>query len=392
MDHAHEILALAHEAGFDLAGLAPLAPPRDAHRFEQWLDAGRNAGMAWMERYRERIVDPRGIDRDARTLLVVGMSHARDAVVLPGGGRVARYAAGRDYHNLMTRRLRKLARRLDEAGLAGSRRSIVDAGPLLERSHAAEAGLGFSSKSANLLNPKLGPWFFLGELLLDVELDTPNPGRETRSARVLTGAPAPVPPRSPDTSIGTCGTCTACLDACPTGALPAPGVLDANRCISYHTIENRAAIPHELRALIGDWAFGCDICSEVCPFGRSAPDTSARFGTHAFVAEHTLVDWLTLPADRATAGLRGSPLQRPKLPGLARNAAIVLGNNPNDEGREALVRALNQNDEAVVRATAFWALVEGHLNDDGVRGELDRALVREPDAEARRDMAVSRGA
>ncbi|NOT30942.1 MAG: tRNA epoxyqueuosine(34) reductase QueG, partial [Planctomycetes bacterium] len=258
---AEMVLELALEQGFDLVGVAPLRAPRAAARFEEWLLAGRQADMEWLEQHRARILDPRLSLPEGRSLLVVGLGHSRAPVGLAGGARVARYAAGRDYHNVIGRKLRKLAGALRARGLLGAWKKVVDAGPLLERSHAAEAGLGFESKAANLLNPRFGPWFFLGELLLDVEV-----------------SPTPLAPA------GSCGTCTACLDGCPTGAILEPGVVDARLCLSYQTIENRGPIPHALRERLGSWVFGCDVCSEVCPRGADAPDLAARFGTHAAVA------------------------------------------------------------------------------------------------------------
>lgn len=366
MDPAALVLEAALEAGFELAGIAPLAPPRDAARFERWLAAGHHADMRWLERTRERILDPRRILPGGKSLLVVGAGHARPAVRLAGGGRVARYAAGRDYHNVLGRRLKKLARRLVRDGLAGRARAIVDAGPLLERSHAAEAGLGFASRAANLLHPRFGPWFFLGELLLDVEL-----------------APTPAPPA------GSCGTCTACIDACPTAAIREPGSIDANLCLSYQTIENRGAIPHERRRELGEWAFGCDVCSEVCPWGRHAPDASDVWGTHPAVGEGSLIDWLGRRPEHGAEELRGSPLQRARREGLARNAALVLGNAPVEGAGRALTTALEGDPSALVREAAFWALAAGYRDDRGVRGVLDRARRREPDAAARTGMRVS---
>jgi epoxyqueuosine reductase len=351
-------LELAREAGFDLAGIAPLAPPPDAGRFAEWLDRGHHAGMDYLARNRERILDPRKILPSGRSLLVVGLAHSRAAVELPGGGRVARYAAGRDYHNVVTKKLRRLRRRLEEAGLAGRSRAIVDAGPLLERSHAAHAGLGFLSKAANLLHPRFGPWFFLGELLLEVELEP--------TSAVPTGS---------------CGTCRACLDACPTQAILEPGRVDAGRCLSYQTIENRGPIPSELRERMADWVFGCDICSEVCPWGREAPDTSQRDGAHPAVAAGSLVRWISRREER-TSSLAGSALQRPKRAGLARNAAIVLGNRPSEEGQLALLAALTFDSSAVVREAAGWALGRGHGEEPGTVAALERALTREPDPKA----------
>lgn len=303
-------------------------------------------------------------------MLIVGFGHSRPAVALSGGGRVARYAAGRDYHNVMGRALKRLRRRLTEEGLISAEnwsRAAVDAIPLLERSHAAEAGLGFASKAANLLHPSFGPWFFLGELLLDVELD-----------------PTPTPP------VGSCGTCRACIDACPTAAIEAPGLVDAGRCVSYHTIESRAPIPRELRVGVGEWAFGCDICSEVCPWGWKAPDLSERFGLHRALDEHGLVRWLELEDEAAVSTqFAGSPLQRPRRAGLARNAAVVLGNLPGHHADEILLRALSFDPEAMVREAAGWALARTRGESASVRAALESAAAREPDAQARGELERS---
>ncbi len=357
-------LELALEQGFDLAGVAPLHPPRDGSRFVAWLAAGRHAGMDWLERTRERILDPRRVLPAGKSVLVVGLGHSRGEVRTADGALVARYAAGRDYHNLIRRKLRKLARALGERGLLGSSRAIVDAGPLLERSHAAEAGLGFASKAANLLHPRFGPWFFLGELLLETEVE-----------------PTPDPPT------GSCGTCTACLDACPTGAILEPGLVDANLCLSYHTIENRGSIPHELRPRLGERVFGCDVCSEVCPWGKDAPDTRERFGTHRAVAERTLADWLRSPPGAFSQEFRGSPLQRARREGLARNAALVLGNRPSERGQAALLEALEGDPSPRVREAAFWSLARGDSRAPLVGRALERAEARETDPGARADMA-----
>lgn len=374
MNPRERAVELALELGFDRVGFAPLAAPPRAREFEAWLAAGHHGDMDWLERQQERITEPQRILPGASTLLVVGLGHARAPVELQGGGRVARYAAGRDYHNWIGKRLRRLARRLEEAGLQGPTRGIVDAGPLLERSHASVAGIGAESKAANLLAPGLGPWIFLGELLLGEELE-PGPG---------TSQADPLP---------SCGTCTACLDACPTDAFVGPGQVDARRCISYLTIEHRGAVPRELRAGIGEWAFGCDVCSEVCPWGREAPDSSERLGDHEALEGRPdepgiLVRWLTRP-EEFPERFRGSPLQRPRREGLARNAALVLGNRPTEEGQQALLGALAEDPSPVVRAAAGWALASGHGEDAGIREALDRAHGREADPEAREDLGRS---
>jgi epoxyqueuosine reductase len=370
---AERVLEIARETGFDLAGLAPLAPPPDARHFERWLEAGHHADMDWLARNRERIADPRALlDGRPGTILVVGLAHARAGIELAGGGRMARYAAGRDYHNVLGKRLRKLRRALVEAGLLAEderTRSVVDAGPLLERSHAAEAGLGFPSKAANLLHPRFGPWFFLAELLLPLELD----------------GPAPTPP------VGSCGTCSACLDACPTAAIVEPGVVDARLCVSYQTIENRGSVPRELRAQHGEWVFGCDVCSEVCPWGDEAGEPGLRLGTHAAVEDGGLIEWLGLRDEAAfRQRFEGSPLSRPKRAGLARNAAIVLGNRaPSDRARSALLEALSFDASEVVREAAGWALARGYGGETAVRDALEGAARREHAPETAADLLAS---
>jgi epoxyqueuosine reductase len=362
MERAALALELAREVGFDLAGIAPLRPPQAGERFEAWLEQGRHADMTWLERNRDRILDPGRILPEGKSILVVGLAHARPAVSTKDGARVARYAAGRDYHNVMGRMLAKLHRRLVDADLARRSRRIVDAGPLLERSHAAEAGLGFESKAANLLHPRFGPWFFLGELILDADLPP-------------TTGPAP----------GSCGSCTACLDACPTGAIVSPGQVDARACISYQTIENRGAIPAELRPRIGEWVFGCDVCSEVCPWGHDVGDFGERFGKHPAIADSGLVEWLDL-GESLSSHVLGSPLRRPHRHGLARNAAIVLGNRPSDVGRVALLRALTFDPSAIVREAAAWSLSRAHGEDRQTRVALEQAGESDPSETARAEI------
>ena len=397
MDRRTLLEEMAREAGFDLVGFAPLRPPRDAERFERWLADGRHGAMDWLERQRERIVDPRLIRPEARTLLALGYAHSRPAQRFAGGGRVARYALGRDYHNVLGSKLRALARRLVAEGLCTTPpRAIVDAGPLLERSHAAEAGLGFASKAANLLHPRFGPWFFLCELLVDVPY-------EELAQR------APVPPA------GSCGTCTACIDACPTGAILEPGVVHAPACISYLTIELRGAPPRETRVATGEWLFGCDVCSEVCPWGDKAPDVAARFGDHAALREDgEASDGALLRFLRRDerVDLAGSPLGRAKREGLARNAAIVLGNllaaadgggagaSAPDDGlaaaRRELLTALATDASPVVREAAGWGLARGAARAgtderDAARDALERARSHESDEAAAAGLRHSLG-
>ncbi|MFT6109178.1 MAG: epoxyqueuosine reductase [Planctomycetota bacterium] len=370
------IFDLAREAGFDLAGIAPFGPPPDAEAFDRWIDAGEHGSMDYLERGRLVTTDPRRQWPQGKSLLVVGLGHSRPPIELAGGGRIARYAAGRDYHNVVGKMLTKLRKRLISEGLCAPGSLFVDATPLMERSHAREAGLGFASKAANLLHPQFGPWFFLGEIILESDFE-------------------PTPHQVP---AGSCGTCTACIDACPTAAITAPGQVDARRCISYATIEHRGLVEHELREQTGPWAFGCDVCSEVCPWGSKAPDLSERFGTRPEFEDtearpgEGLAQMLDTAGDSDEQhGLRyqGSPLRRPRRVGIARNAAIALGNLGSDLGRNALLVALDADPSPEVRAAAAWALSRAHIEDAGVRMSLGRAQSGDPDESVRLDIEVS---
>ncbi len=368
MSAAARVREIAQELGFDLVGTTPLQPPERAPELERWLAEGAHGSMDYLANNRERIVDPKRSYPEGKTLLMVGLGHSRLAHATRDGARVARYALGRDYHNAMGKALQRLGKALAREGWIERFRGRVDAVPLMERSHAASAGLGFESKAANLLHPRFGPWFFLGELILDVDLDVPA-----------------------DPIHGSCGSCTACLDICPTGALTEPGRLDARLCLSYQTIENRGTVPHELRSDHDEWLFGCDLCSEVCPWGQKAPDLAERFGLHASVESLSLVGLLdpTWTQDAFAETFRGSALSRPKRVGMARNAALVLGNRPSEAGRIALLHSLEQDHSPIVREASAWALSRGHAQDATVPQALERALQRETDPEARSGMQTS---
>lgn len=378
-DAPWRIVEHARELGFDLVGVAPLSPPPDADRFERWLAAGRQGSMGYLEKGRAATTRPDLAWPDGQSLLMLGMGHSRPPIELSGGGRIARYAAGRDYHNVIQKRLRKLRKRLQAEGLAKPGPGFVDATPLLERSHAAAAGLGFASKAANLLHPRFGPWFFLAELILDVE----------------------VPPTADAAPAGSCGSCTACIDACPTQAIVSPSEVDARLCISYATIEHKGLVAHELREKTGGWAFGCDVCSEVCPWGSKAPDLGERFGLRPEFgpAAHPDRPGETLSQMLESGGVNeadseaqhreryaGSPLRRPGAAGLARNAAIALGGTPTERGLDALKGAVETASQPMVRAAAAWGLIHGHSQDAGTVAAVESALASEPDTAAAGDM------
>ena len=340
-DRAELLTGWATEAGFDRAGVASLEPRVPAgSSFLRRLERGLFASMAWLARRPRRRIVPASLLDGARSVLCVALHyHPLDGEPEPRGDlwpRVARYARGDDYHPLMERRLRALAARIREAFPGSGARFYVDTGPVLERDLAARAGLGAVAKNTQLLD-RSGSWFLLGELFLTLDLEPSEPLAEDL-----------------------CGDCRRCLDACPTGALPAPWVLDAGRCISYWTIEHRGDVPEEARPLVGDWVFGCDICQEVCPWNehRAAPATRERSGAFSLPphrAELDLQALLALPEDEYRARFRGSPMKRPGRSGLRRNAALAMGNR----GEVSYIPALEQARESrdpVVRRHAEWSL------------------------------------
>ncbi|MCR9245309.1 MAG: tRNA epoxyqueuosine(34) reductase QueG [bacterium] len=360
------IRELATELGFELVRFGPADPGEHAGHFLRWLEAGRHGEMAYLHNNRERLVAPDRWRAGVKSTIAVAADYGGPPGELPGGGRIARYAVGRDYHRWLGKRVKKLRSRLEDAGVPrGTMNGGTDALPVLERALAVRAGIGFLAKSSMVISPDRGPYLLLGELLTGLEL----------------------PPDPPAT--GTCGTCTACLDACPTGAITAPFEVDARRCLSYTTIEHRGFFAPELRAAQGDWVFGCDICLEVCPFTKHSQNRT-RTGDarpqdlqpHRVVETYTLVDLLELDEARYDAEFTGTAMRRATRSGLRRNAAIVLGNRGDDAALPGLERALSDADP-VVRGHAAWAI-----------GQLDRrhpalagALARETDAQVRSEIA-----
>ncbi len=324
----------ARELGFDRVAIGPAGPPGRGDAFERWLDAGYAGTMDYLAEGRADRLDPERLLSGCRSVIAVALSYAREGDE-PGWQGVARYARGHDYHELMRPRLKALGEFVGTAAGAGARcRVAVDTSALLERDVAARAGLGWVGKNTNLLSSSLGSYFFIGTVLTTAVLEPDG--------------------REPDR----CGTCTACLDACPTRAFVAPYVLDARRCIAYLTIEHRGDIPAELREGIGQWLFGCDVCQEVCPWNRKAPP-----GRDPALAPAgplgALEDLLALDAEAFRARFRHTPLWRAKRAGLLRNAAIALGNRGDARAVAALERALSDEEETV-RGAAAWALERVH--------------------------------
>ncbi len=369
-----QIRDIAHEAGFDVVAFGPGDPGEHGPRFAAWLDAGRAGEMEYLHRNREVILDPQKFAPGTRSAIALGFDYGGPAAALRGGrGRVARYAVGRDYHRFLGKATRRIRDHLESEGVAkGSVRIGTDAVPVLERALAARAGVGFLAKSAGIINPRLGPYLLLSELLTPLDL----------------------PPDPPAT--GTCGSCTACIDACPTDAITAPYELDARRCLSYSTIELRGFIPEPMRRAQGEWLFGCDICLEVCPFtskGRaSLADAAARppeLRPHRVVETYDLVGVLSLTEEEYQTDWVGTAMRRATRSGLRRNAAVVLGNLGHDDAAPALVAALDDEDR-VVRGHAAWALGRLGVERKRLTIRLEQETDPEVQAELRQAMACPR--
>jgi epoxyqueuosine reductase len=317
------VLQMARECGFARVGVAAAGPvPRMAY-VRSWLQAGRAGEMAYLDRHRDLLADPRTLLASARSIIVVADSYApppgTSATRQPSGeprGRVARYAWGRDYHRVLRRKLHRLADRLHACIPAPfETRVCVDTAPLLEREWGSMAGIGWIGKNTMVLHQEIGSFFFLGEILTTLELDPSRPALEH------------------------CGTCTRCLEACPTGALTAPHQMDARLCISYLTIEHRTEIAPHLRPLLGDWVYGCDICQEVCPYNHRAPAASEPAyhptGMNPLVPDGPLSVLQNWQAEDYNRCLAGSAMRRATLPMLQRNAAIVAGNLQNGQAADS---------------------------------------------------------
>jgi epoxyqueuosine reductase len=360
---ASRLAAWALEAGFDRAGVAGVEPLERGGVFLRWLGDGRQAGMGWLENRVEERLEPERVLPGARSVLCVALGyHPVAGEPEPAGDLwpgVARYAHGRDYHNLMGKRLKKLARRVREAFPGCGTRAYVDTGPVLERELAARAGLGVVGKNTCLLSRR-GSWFLLGELFLTLELE---------------------PAAAPLSDL--CGGCTRCLDACPTGAFPAPYELDSRRCISYWTIEHRGAVPAEWRPRMGEWVFGCDVCQQVCPWNqgpstrplRPVEEPDLRLPPRRRTLD--LAALLGLDGEGYRERFRGSALQRARLEGLKRNAATVMGNRGEARYVAPLARALAQEPDTAVRRHAAWAL--GEIGGAAAERVLGAARERETD-------------
>jgi epoxyqueuosine reductase len=329
----------AHRLGFQLVGITSAEPPKHLDVFQAWIDAGHHGEMKYMEQI-ERRSDPRAILPDCQSIVALG-THYRPANLTTKGAQVASYALGDDYHDLLNQRAAGLVSYLEaEVGHSIAHRIYTDTGPILERELAQRAGLGWIGKNTCLINPAEGSYFVLTELLLGLELARDEPFVSDQ-----------------------CGSCRRCIEACPTKCIREDRTLDASRCISYLTIELRGSIPAELRSAIGEWMFGCDICQDVCPWNLrfAAASEDAAFQPRRFLQSPDPVKFLELDPPSYQEHLRASPLKRPKIEGLRRNAAVVAGNMELQSAVDALIALLTERGSTVERSHAAWALgkIEG---------------------------------
>jgi epoxyqueuosine reductase len=343
------IRAEAKRLGFARVGIAAAGPPPRQDVFRTWIAQGHAGVMeAWLRRHEPLRGDPTSLLPGARSVIMLATDYstgeatpsaATAATAHPadpaeqGRGKVSRYAWGDDYHDLLRSRVNALAGWLQRQVPDCTTRGVVDSAPLAEREFGRLTGLGWFGKNTMLIHPAAGSFFFLTGLLTDLVLPVDEP-----------------------IEVDHCGTCTACLDACPTGALPAPRVLDARKCISALTIEDHGPVSDDLRPGLGDWVFGCDICQDVCPWNRHAPvSDEPAFQPRGGETTLSLAEILMLDDDGFRRRFKGSPILRAKRVGLARSAAIALGNRPDPAAAAALEQALRDS-EQVVRDAAAWAL------------------------------------
>ena len=358
-----QVKALASGLGFSPIGVTTADPPDHWSFYQDWVQKGYAGEMGYLARNLDRRADPGAIVPGARSILCLGLNYQPQAEerVPARGGRISSYARGDDYHDVIKERLLDLLGRIQSLAPGTEGRAYVDTGPVLEREYAARAGLGWYGKHTNLIGKRTGSWFFLGELILTLDLE-------------------PDPPATDH-----CGTCTRCIDACPTDAILEPYVLDSNRCISYLTIELKGPIPNDLREGVGDWVYGCDVCQDVCPWNvrHARPTGEPAFQSRPGFERPDLHDLLSLDQEAFSRRFRKSPIKRTKRRGLQRNAAVALGNVGNPSDVPALVVALD-DDEPLIRQHVAWAL--GRIGGEEARIALRGRLNREEDLDVKQEI------
>lgn len=332
---ANPIHQIGRELGFDAVGIAPIVPNLGAERLLPWLQGEKHGTMAYMADNCHARLDPNFVLEGAQSIIVVARCY-KTSLPAPtdvSQGKISRYAWGSDYHDVLRRDLKLFGKRLEEQWAPIRWRATVDSAPVMERDYARLAGLGWIGKNTLLLSRTLGSWFFLGALLVDRRLEA-----------------------DPSFATDHCGSCTRCLDACPTQAFDGPGELDARKCISYLTIELRGPIPDEHKPGLGPWIFGCDVCQDVCPWNRRAPTSSqVDFSPRPDNNPADLADLLTLSDEEFRKRFRGTPLFRTRRAGIVRNAAIAAGNQGATDLLPILEK-LTSDEDPGVRDAALWAI------------------------------------
>ena len=346
-----QLMSLAREIGFDSCRIAACGEPAHAAQFREWLHEGAHGEMNYMERGEEKRCDPQQVLPGARSIVVLALNYfqgeqpARRSETA-ATGKIARYAWGDDYHEVIESKLKEVDQFL--RGFGGQQKCYVDTGPILERDHAAQAGVGWHGKNTMLIDQQVGTWFFLAETLTTLELPPDQP----------------VPDR--------CGTCERCIKACPTGAIISPHRLDARRCISYLTIELKGSIPLELRPLIGDRIFGCDDCLDVCPWNRFAQVShETAFSARQSTTGMSLREYLELSDAEFRALFKSSPIKRIKRRGFLRNVCVALGNAGDASDIPALERAA-ADPEPLIAEHARWAIHQIRARGGSSRSDWER--------------------
>ena len=358
-----QIQRRAHELGFALVGITPAERSQTLQRYRAWLENGYAGDMDYLERHLPLKEDPRRLLAEAKSVISLAMNYyTLDPPELlaadPGRGQISRYAWGDDYHEVIRERLRQLVEFIRQrfAETEPDCRICVDTAPILEREYAQKARLGWIGKNTNLINWRSGSWYFLAEVLVNVQL-----------------TPTTEPLR------GTCGTCTRCIEACPTDAIVAPNVLDSRLCISYLTIELKESIPAELRPKMGNLIFGCDICQEVCPWNSKAtPTTESAFHPREGNLAPALLSLVNMTQAEFSSRFKGSPIKRAKRRGFLRNVLVAIGNWGARKALPALEIALSDG-EPLVRSHAAWAV--GQIGGETAAKLLQTRLVVEEEPE-----------
>lgn len=359
-----QVRRFSQDVGFDIVGITPAVSANGFADFQEWLNKGYAGEMQWMSRREAAYEHPSSVMQGVRSIVMVGINYRTDEPVPTeqGSARISRYAWNDiDYHDLIRDRLKQLANRLHDLIPGVRTRGIVDTAPLLERDFARQAGLGWQGKNTLLINKRLGSWMFLAALLIDVELEPDAPHEAYH-----------------------CGTCTKCLDECPTDAFPEPGVLDSRRCIAYLNIELRnQPIPTEFRAGIGDWLLGCDVCQDVCPWNRKAPAGHTEFKPSDGMNPINCRELLKLTDEEFDQRFGSTPLARPGRIGILRNAAIILGNQ-RDQASVSLLADLLTDESEIIRGAAAWSL--GQMDCQQSLNALKAASKMESDPDVRSEI------